>query len=161
MNKYYIFWKIKKPRFMPGRHGWSSQELAFRGKQKSFYVGKIHCCHLRKGVGGLIVSLLLTFLSLQPQPEVMAIKCRRLLHPHETHGFLHLKVEKVESRKNNFLLLLGICLKWMKVARSLAKTWCWETTNQPWSHFGKRSNFTDWEGEQYQAAKPALGLPAA
>jgi len=54
-------------------------------KQKSSCAGKIHCCHLEQGVGRLIISLLLPFLILQPQPEVMAIKCRGPLNPHETH----------------------------------------------------------------------------
>lgn len=54
-------------------------------KQKSSHIGKIHCCHLGKGVGRLIISFLLTFLSLQPQPEVAAIKCEEPLNPHETH----------------------------------------------------------------------------
>lgn len=68
-------YNVKKQRFTSARHRWNSQEAAL--DRESSCLGKIHCCHLGKDVGRLFF-LLLTFLILQIQPEVTAIKCSEL-----------------------------------------------------------------------------------
>lgn len=66
---------IKKQRFISARNRWNSQELVL--DRENSCLGKIHCYQLGKDMGRLI-SLLLTFLFLQFQPEVTAIKCSKL-----------------------------------------------------------------------------------